>query len=834
MNRNERALVVVNLISQYDRFKELYRWAEIAGPALINTVLLSEYGQMKELSGNAATTNAFVDAIVEMERNPSIEAVDVIVILHGNKDGSLVFADRTIKVDGATDSLNALVVRKRRDACSSAFDKAECVANLAKKDRMVLNTSCYGTSAFSGWRAIGFKAIDGSRGVSADGAASGPAMLDAWSKGYTFGETVDRGNAADPTRILDTLASRNGYNEVESFRLVSGVSNALQFNLWTKPYSTGSGGEHGSSSSSSVPSVNVRGGAELVNGRIVGYACDPTRSNAALIVEIWNGGRPPSRGTRLGRGPANGNNPAAAGPCDNARHGFAMRLPANLQWEVITLYTAVNGRVVNFATIRNPAAKPPPPVASSSASSDPCVSRPGTPIPLPPPRPLPPPPGPFHGDLLNTRASLLAQRQDLPLDPFPDGAIGGRGGGGDNTTQLPPPLGGGTSGGPSRPPFDPNDPCIFVPPESQWRTFRSDKVGITLRHPVTATVIEEPGNIAAVTVTRYLYMTIRLISTDLNPALPPQQRLDQWIAQRGYRGQRLKETLTIGGQPAKWFIITGIEGGESEVIFVAFQNRGYIIFYPHTEDLFRRILATVAFLPESTYRPPAASSAPSNPLRGAIRGSFSNVEGLLFGRACDLRTATVPVPIQVYGNAEHDRGGVLVREFTATNTVTQAPSAFPRVEGCDNNSTTRGVFFQRFPRSDQQRFHTLYVYALNQQRTERVLIGTLVTAIPPPLGPPPAPPPPQIPPSSAPWRPRAIPPTASDLASIRAQCNFKPPGDWGQPMAFNGKAQCWSYCDAPNPFQTRYIRCGGQCERCNERRTPRCQTTIRGLTRPCP
>jgi len=234
----QRALVFVNLVSQGDHYKPLYRFFEEGGRVTTAT-LRPLYGEYVELSGNGATAQALVDAVVRLEQKPNLRAIDVIIVLHGDTDsthrnGSLLFADRAWTIDHATDkiTLSELFRRRRHDLCAG---KTDCMDALSAKDRVLMSTACYGETQAPGWQKIGFTAIDGSRGVYADSGASYPTLVEAWGKGYAFGDVVSRGNRADVGHVWDAWARLLGFSDVDSTRVVSGGSNANGMRIWSKP-----------------------------------------------------------------------------------------------------------------------------------------------------------------------------------------------------------------------------------------------------------------------------------------------------------------------------------------------------------------------------------------------------------------------------------------------------------------------------------------------------------------------------------------------------------------------------------------------------------------------
>jgi len=235
----ERALVFVNLVSQGDRYKPLYRFFEEGGRATTQS-LRPLYGEYAEISGSGATAAALVDVVTRFEQRPGVRAVDVILVLHGDTDstrqnGSLTFADREWTIDRATDgklSLSQLFRQRRSELCPG---DAACAERLRAKDRMLLSTACFGASHFVGWQSVGFTAIDGSRGVYSDSTASYPALIDAWGKGFTFGDVVAYGNRADVGRRWDAWARVLGFSDVDSTRIVHATPSASAMRIWSRP-----------------------------------------------------------------------------------------------------------------------------------------------------------------------------------------------------------------------------------------------------------------------------------------------------------------------------------------------------------------------------------------------------------------------------------------------------------------------------------------------------------------------------------------------------------------------------------------------------------------------
>ena len=64
-------------------------------------MLRPQYGRMRVLTDRAATRPAFVKAITQVAAQPQIDAVDVIVVLHGSP-GRLIFDNGSGKGDSVT------------------------------------------------------------------------------------------------------------------------------------------------------------------------------------------------------------------------------------------------------------------------------------------------------------------------------------------------------------------------------------------------------------------------------------------------------------------------------------------------------------------------------------------------------------------------------------------------------------------------------------------------------------------------------------------------------------------------------------------------------------
>lgn len=126
VTKNKRALLAVisvkKGVSQHVQW--LYQTIETLGQVSTD-ILGTNYVQYRKLVGDNATKAKFLNDIKTLGNSPSIKAIDVIVMLHG-QDNKLVFADATHNTQQLSAEILAL--------------------NLKNKLRLLYSTACFGRS----------------------------------------------------------------------------------------------------------------------------------------------------------------------------------------------------------------------------------------------------------------------------------------------------------------------------------------------------------------------------------------------------------------------------------------------------------------------------------------------------------------------------------------------------------------------------------------------------------------------------------------------------------------------------------------------------------------
>jgi hypothetical protein len=140
-----------------------------------------------------------VQGIYDFENDPSIEAIDVIMNMHG-QPGTLCFWE-----DG-----NA-------KPCTSIAEVANVIKQVPsgnqvgpKKLRALYTDACHGLSQVSYWIDIGFKVAAGSREYDMNHTSDIQRFIKAWIRGKDFERSIDRANSFYAVEASIKLLNRAG------------------------------------------------------------------------------------------------------------------------------------------------------------------------------------------------------------------------------------------------------------------------------------------------------------------------------------------------------------------------------------------------------------------------------------------------------------------------------------------------------------------------------------------------------------------------------------------------------------------------------------------------
>lgn len=201
-----RALIIVNELDStgIQEIAPLYTMLEnltIGLPQL--PVIRNNYGTVRVLRNANATLASFRANARALALNPNIDAIDVILALHG-KDRKLKWADGSVNMEDTVAFMNA----------AGSATELQIRSAVRRKLRIVYNTSCFGASHRSMLLTIGFDAVVGSIGVNANAEAEYPSFLAQWNLGQTFGGSFAATNTPVALAVTDAplVATGNLFN----------------------------------------------------------------------------------------------------------------------------------------------------------------------------------------------------------------------------------------------------------------------------------------------------------------------------------------------------------------------------------------------------------------------------------------------------------------------------------------------------------------------------------------------------------------------------------------------------------------------------------------------
>jgi len=206
METSERALVLISSLTPAGKakLKTLYRGLGAVSVELADLMLRPQYGRVRMLTDRAATRPAFVKAISQVAAQTQIDAVDVIVVLHGSP-GRLIFDDGNGKGDSV-------------DVRDLGLDLSPARSKL----RVLYSTACYGLSHAQAFVDAGFDAACGAIGECANGPVEYPQVLSMWSHGHTFKDSVNKGDDPSTRKIFDAAAWLSGFHDANSDKEIKG------------------------------------------------------------------------------------------------------------------------------------------------------------------------------------------------------------------------------------------------------------------------------------------------------------------------------------------------------------------------------------------------------------------------------------------------------------------------------------------------------------------------------------------------------------------------------------------------------------------------------------
>lgn len=200
--QNRKLLVVSNLTTFGDpKLAWLYQFLDLSSVSLAQTAMLPHYERIYALVGSNATASKFVSNAGAISRAADTRALDVFVHLHGSP-GTLWFAGGAKSTASLRNELKA--------------------QNLKDRLRLLYSTACYGATHAQHFVEAGFNAASGAQGVNANSPYEYPTIMARLGLGDTFATAIAAGNNQGFREFHDNLARMQGFNDVNSFKIIKG------------------------------------------------------------------------------------------------------------------------------------------------------------------------------------------------------------------------------------------------------------------------------------------------------------------------------------------------------------------------------------------------------------------------------------------------------------------------------------------------------------------------------------------------------------------------------------------------------------------------------------
>ena len=203
VDKSGRALLVVNSLAAVGepKYSWLYEFCEASGVAVAETVLKPHYAEYRKLTAPHATKDAFLRALRSLGGDPAVEAIDVLLMLHGSEN-ALHFDGGAARTGDLRGELAALGLRG--------------------KLRMLYSTCCYGDSHSDDLVAGGFRAAVGAAAVNANAATEYPTVLTLWAAGSALKDAVAAGETPLTRVPQDGIARMMGFADADSDKTIRG------------------------------------------------------------------------------------------------------------------------------------------------------------------------------------------------------------------------------------------------------------------------------------------------------------------------------------------------------------------------------------------------------------------------------------------------------------------------------------------------------------------------------------------------------------------------------------------------------------------------------------
>lgn len=217
--KERRELIVIANLSDRSNWllRGMYRNEEWKAIRVTTQYTTDVYQRVHVIYPEEATKENFLNRIEDLEMNPTIDAIDVVIYLHGKRE-KICFIDTP--------------------DCYPMTDMAKDIKNLRsdsggapRKLRALYSDACWGKSHNDEWIDAGFKVVAGSIDQDANKTADLKKFLKSWTRGGTYKASLKKANSLWYLKPMDWVIGGNSHKVMQGageIRMTTDVSNESQ------------------------------------------------------------------------------------------------------------------------------------------------------------------------------------------------------------------------------------------------------------------------------------------------------------------------------------------------------------------------------------------------------------------------------------------------------------------------------------------------------------------------------------------------------------------------------------------------------------------------------
>lgn len=197
--KERRELVVIANLSERSNWflRGMYRKEEWKAIRVTTQYATDVYQRVHVIYPEEATKENFLNRLEDLEMNPTIDAIDVIIYLHGKRE-KICFIDTP--------------------NCHPMTEMAKDIKNLRsdsggspRKLRALYSDACWGKSHNDEWIDAGFKVVAGSIDQDANKTADLKKFLKSWTRGGAYKASLKKANSLWYLKPMDWVIGGNSH-----------------------------------------------------------------------------------------------------------------------------------------------------------------------------------------------------------------------------------------------------------------------------------------------------------------------------------------------------------------------------------------------------------------------------------------------------------------------------------------------------------------------------------------------------------------------------------------------------------------------------------------------